>query len=109
MANFSSNNLAFPGAGADSRSAFITRTYTHLVGGILGFVLVELGLFESGLAEQIFRLRFQMGMGQNEGLKKYRNLRRERARLLTVLKEKGETAAVPVATPAPVNKKKKKK
>src|SRR6202044_2941662 len=53
MANFSSNNLAFPGAGADSRSVFITRTYTHLVGGILGFILVELALFESGLAYQI--------------------------------------------------------
>src|ERR1700691_4569249 len=58
MANFSSNNLAFPGAGADSRSVFITRTYTHLVGGILGFILVELALFESGLAVQIARFMF---------------------------------------------------
>ncbi len=58
--------------------------------------------------EQLFRLRFQMGMGQTEGLKKYRSLRKERARMLTVLKEKGETAAVPVATRAPLNKKKKK-
>ena len=55
MANFPSNNAAFPGTGVDSRSVFITRTYTHLVGGILGFILVELGLFESGLAAQIFR------------------------------------------------------
>jgi uncharacterized protein len=55
MANFPSNNAAFPGAQSDSRSVFITRTYTHLVGGILGFILVELGLFESGLAAQIFR------------------------------------------------------
>ncbi len=42
----------------------------------------------------LFRLRFQMGMGQSEGLKKYRNLRKDRARLLTVLNEKkaaGET------------------
>ena len=59
--------------------------------------------------EQLFRLRFQMGMGQAEGLKKYRNLRKERARMLTVLKEKGETAAVPVAKPAPAAKGKKKK
>jgi len=50
MATFPSNNATF---GADSRSVFITRTYTHVVGGILGFVLVELGLFESGLAGQI--------------------------------------------------------
>ena len=43
MANFPSNNAAFPGTGVDSRSVFITRTYTHLVAGILGFILVELG------------------------------------------------------------------
>ncbi len=39
--------------------------------------------------EQLFRLRFQMGMGQTEGLKKYRTLRKERARMLTVLRSKG--------------------
>ncbi len=38
--------------------------------------------------EQLFRLRFQIGMGQTEGLKKYRNLKKDRARLLTVLSEK---------------------
>lgn len=37
--------------------------------------------------EQLFRLRFQMGMGQFEGLKKYRGLKKDRARLLTVLRE----------------------
>ena len=57
MANFPSN-AAFPRSGVDSRSLFITRTYTHLVGGILGFILVELGLFESGLAEQVARFMF---------------------------------------------------
>lgn len=50
MATFPSNNTAFRSAGVDSRASFITRTYTHVVGGILGFVLVEMGLFESGLA-----------------------------------------------------------
>jgi uncharacterized protein len=45
MANFP--NAAFPTGRVDGRSVFITRTYTHLVGGILGFILVELGLFES--------------------------------------------------------------
>jgi large subunit ribosomal protein L29 len=57
--------------------------------------------------EQLFRLRFQMGMGQTEGLKKYRNLKKDRARLLTVMNEKraaGETAA-----PVSVGKKKSKK
>src|SRR5258708_4650362 len=55
MATFPSSNSAFPSSGVDSRATFITRTYTHVVGGILAFILVELGLFESGLAVQIAR------------------------------------------------------
>jgi large subunit ribosomal protein L29 len=42
--------------------------------------------------EQLFRLRFQIGMGQTEGLKKFRKLKRDRARMLTVLSEKQEGA-----------------
>lgn len=42
----------------------------------------------SEMSEQAFRLRFQFAMGQSETLKKMRELRKERARLLTVLKEK---------------------
>ena len=38
--------------------------------------------------EQIFRLKFQMSMGQMEGLKKIRSLKKERARMLTVLRER---------------------
>ena len=52
--------------------------------------------------EQLFRLRFQMGMGQFEGLKKYRTLKKDRARMLTVLTEK--RAAGEVAAPAPTGK-----
>jgi FtsH-binding integral membrane protein len=59
MANFPGNNVSLPGAALDSRSAFITRTYSHVVGGILGFVLVELALFESGIAAEI--ARFMLG------------------------------------------------
>jgi uncharacterized protein len=59
MATFQSNNTAFRGTSVDSRAQFITRTYTHVVGGILGFILVEMGLFESGLAEQV--ARFMLG------------------------------------------------
>jgi FtsH-binding integral membrane protein len=59
MATFPSNNTAFRGTSIDSRALFITRTYTHVVGGILGFILVEMGLFESGLAEQV--ARFMLG------------------------------------------------
>ena len=35
--------------------------------------------------EQIFRLKFQMAMGQMEGMKKDRELKKDRARMLTVL------------------------
>jgi large subunit ribosomal protein L29 len=38
--------------------------------------------------EQMFRLRFQMRLGQMDGLKKYRGLKKERARMLTVLRER---------------------
>lgn len=47
--------------------------------------------------EQLFRLRFQIGMGQTEGLKKYRNLKKDRARLLTVLGEKKTGSETAVA------------
>jgi len=55
MATFPGNNSAFSSVGIDSRAQFITRTYTHVVGGILAFILIELGLFESGAAETIAR------------------------------------------------------
>ena len=38
--------------------------------------------------EQLFRLRFQINMGQTDGLKKYRDLKRDRARMLGVLRER---------------------
>ena len=38
--------------------------------------------------DQLFRLRFQMAMGQTDGLKKYRALRKDRARMLTILRER---------------------
>jgi len=47
----------------------------------------ELRTQEQDIADQIFRLRFQFGMGQTDGLKKYRVLKKDRARILTVLKE----------------------
>ncbi|HEY7304920.1 MAG TPA: 50S ribosomal protein L29 [Bryobacteraceae bacterium] len=59
--------------------------------------------------EQLFRFRFQMGMGQLEGLKKYRNLKKERARMLTVLCEKEAAGEVPVEPVAKRASKKEKK
>ena len=47
-------------------------------------------------AESMFRLRFQMSMGQTDGVKKYRELRKERARILTIQKAQGDA---PVALP----------
>jgi len=41
------------------------------------------------LDDQVFRLRLQRSMGQGEAGNKVRPLRRERARVHTVLREKG--------------------
>lgn len=38
--------------------------------------------------EQMFRLKFQLKMGATDGVKKYRGLRKDRARMLTVLNER---------------------
>lgn len=48
----------------------------------------ELGRQEGEMNEQMFKLRFQLAMGQTESLKKIRELRKDRARLLTILREK---------------------
>lgn len=41
--------------GVNVRAAFITRTYTHLLGAIFGFILLEMFLFNSGIALTIAR------------------------------------------------------
>jgi large subunit ribosomal protein L29 len=38
--------------------------------------------------DQLFRLKFQLRMGQTDGLKKIRNIKKDRARILTWLREK---------------------
>jgi large subunit ribosomal protein L29 len=48
----------------------------------------ELKNQDAEMTEQMFKLRFQMAMGQTESLKKMRELRKDRARLLTILREK---------------------
>ena len=42
------------------------------------------------LDDQLFRMRIQKAMGQLEALGKIRNVRRELARIYTVLKEKAK-------------------
>ncbi len=39
----------------DRRATFLTHTYTHLLGAILGFTVLEVMLFTNGLAEPIAR------------------------------------------------------
>jgi large subunit ribosomal protein L29 len=48
----------------------------------------ELHIQVRDITDQLFNLRFQMRMGQLEGLKKYRALKKDRARMLTVLHER---------------------
>jgi large subunit ribosomal protein L29 len=43
--------------------------------------------------EQAFRLRLQLGMGQADGLKKYRALRKDRARMLTIQRERAQATS----------------
>jgi len=40
------------------------------------------------IEEQLFRLRLQMSMGQLDGLKKMRSMKKTRARIFTVLRER---------------------
>jgi large subunit ribosomal protein L29 len=64
-----------------------------------GLDSAELAKLVRDSAEQMFRLRFQMSMGQMEGVKKLRSLRKERARMLTVLRER-ELHREPAPKPA---------
>ena len=48
----------------------------------------ELRQQESEMKEQMFRLRFQWSMGQTESLKKMRELRKDQARMQTLLRDK---------------------
>jgi large subunit ribosomal protein L29 len=57
----------------------------------------ELNHQQRDLADQLFKLKFQMNMGQTESLKKIRGLRRDIARVQTVLREQ-ELAAVTTET-----------
>lgn len=48
----------------------------------------ELALQLRQASEQLFRLRFQFSMGQNEGLKKYHGLKKDVARIRTVERQR---------------------
>jgi large subunit ribosomal protein L29 len=53
----------------------------------------ELGHQGRELADQLFKLKFQMNMGQTESLKKIRGLRRDIARVKTIAGERTRSAA----------------
>lgn len=65
----------------------------------------ELRTQAQGIREQMFRLRFQMSMGQADGLKKLRTIKKDRARMLTILRDR---ELHPETAPEPVAKKKKR-
>ena len=53
----------------------------------------ELQHQERDLADQLFKLKFQLNMGQTESLKKMRGLRKDIARVKTILGERQRAAA----------------
>jgi large subunit ribosomal protein L29 len=74
----------------------------------------ELNVEEQKAAEQLFRLRFQMKLGQNEGVKKLRELKKDIARIKTIARERelqlhGEAPKAESSAPAKAAKKTKKK
>jgi large subunit ribosomal protein L29 len=71
---------------------------------------VELAHQQRELADQLFKLKFQLKMGQTESLKKIRDLKKDIARVKTIEREKhlaGGNGAVAVKTAAPAVKAKK--
>ena len=48
---------------------------------------------ERDLQDQLFKLKFQLNMGQTESLKKMRGLRKDIARVKTIARERELTAA----------------
>jgi large subunit ribosomal protein L29 len=69
----------------------------------------ELKHEEQQASEQLFRLRFQMRLGQTEGVKKLRGLKKDIARMKTIERERdlGLNAALHHAAPAAPAKAKK--
>ncbi len=54
---------------------------------------IELGNQERELADELFKLKFQLNMGQTESLKKMRGLRKDIARVKTIASERKRAAA----------------
>jgi large subunit ribosomal protein L29 len=68
---------------------------------------VELAHQQGELADQLFKLKFQLKMGQTESLKKIRDLKKDIARIKTIEREKqlaGGNGSVKVKAVPPVAK-----
>jgi large subunit ribosomal protein L29 len=73
---------------------------------ILNLDKEELALQAHQAAEQIFRLRFQLRMGQNEGVKKLRELKKDVARIKTAERQRELGIAAPSGEAKPKRAKK---
>jgi large subunit ribosomal protein L29 len=60
---------------------------------VRNFTDEELVHQEKDLSDQLFKLKFQLNMGQTESLKKIRGLRKDIARIKTIAREREITAA----------------
>lgn len=73
---------------------------------------IELNHQQREMADQLFKMKFQLKMGQTESLKKIRELKKDIARIQTVQREKelaggngsAHKTASPAAEAAPVHK-----
>ena len=70
---------------------------------------VELNHQQRELSDQLFKMKFQLKMGQTESLKKIRELKKDIARVQTVIRQKqiasSNGTAVAQSAPAPAKKK----
>jgi large subunit ribosomal protein L29 len=70
---------------------------------------VELNHQQRELSDQLFKMKFQLKMGQTESLKKIRELKKDIARVQTVIRQKqiasGNGTVVAQSAPAPAKKK----
>lgn len=64
---------------------------------IRNYTEAELKQQEHDLMDQLFRLKFQMKMGQTESLNKIRGLRKDVARVKTIARERSLGIATPAA------------
>ena len=73
---------------------------------------IELEHQQRELADQLFKMKFQLKMGQTESLKKIRELKKDIARVKTVMRQKqiagGNGASAPKAAPSEPTPAKKK-